>query len=84
MIWRLDWIWNLCSGFANTTAQVATTGHIVMPFTQSYVALGIFMPFFRKQYHCRNPPGSVSSIFKNSNSRRKLGCNTTWKNAVCV
>lgn len=49
MIWRLDWIWNLCSGFANTTAQVATTGHIVMPFTQSYVALGIFMPFLLKR-----------------------------------
>lgn len=46
MIWRLDWSWNICSGHANTTAQVFATGHIVMPFTQSFVALGIFMPFF--------------------------------------
>lgn len=67
MLWRIDRIQFLSACFENTSAQKTIAGrfveHKLSSATQSFDALGIFVSFFDRPPHCRNPPGSVNRTF---------------------
>lgn len=67
MLWRSGRIHFLSVCLDSTSTQKMNADHIgehkLTSPAQSRAALGIFVPFFERTPHCRNPPCSVNRTF---------------------